>query len=323
MTQPALVTCGVTAFNAADTIERAINSALSQTWPALEIVVVDDGSTDATPEILAGLAQTDPRIRVLRLRCNGGAARARNRILTEARGEFVAFFDDDDESHPDRVRLQLLRLTEYERDFAAGAAVICHTARQVVYPDGIERLENTMGEIKGRAAPSGLPVAHRILMGTPLDNAYGACPTCSQFARLSTYREIGGFDPGLRRSEDTDFNIRLAIGGGHFVGIAQPLVTQFMTPTSDKSLDAEFDCHTRILAKHRHLLDAERQYDFCRGWMQARNFWLRGLRLNFVSSMLSLGITHPVLFSRRLWQARRHMALNLAFRRFHRVGRPA
>lgn len=323
MTQPALITCGVTAFNAADTIERAIRSALSQTWPSTEIVVVDDASTDATPRILARLAQSDPRIRVFRSRRNGGAARARNRILAEARGEFVAFFDDDDASHPERLRLQLQRLAEYERDFAAGAPVICHSARLVMYPDGSRRLEGTMGEKEGRSAPSGLPVARRILMGTPLDNAYGACPTCSQFARFSTYREIGGFDPELRRSEDTDFNIRLAIAGGHFVGIGQPLVTQFMTPTSDKSLDAEFDCHTRILAKHKYLLDAERQYDFCQGWMQARNYWLKGRRVSFISSLLRLGAAHPVLCAGRLWQARRHVALNLAFRRFHRIRRAA
>jgi len=321
MTRPPLVTCGVTAFNAAATIERAINSVLSQTWPEIEIVVADDASTDSTPEILARLAKADSRIRVFRMDCNGGAARSRNRILAEARGEFVAFFDDDDASHPDRVRLQLQRLTEYERNFAGGAAVICHTARRVRYPDGRARLEGTMGEIEGRAAPYGLAVARRILIGTPLENGYGACPTCSQFARLATYRLIGGFDPELRRSEDTDFNIRLAIAGGHFVGIAQPLVTQFMTPTSDKSLDAEFDCHTRILAKYRHMLDADRQYHFCQGWMHAKNLWLKGWQLSLLATLLGLCLAHPILFSRRLWQARRHISSNLAFRRFHRLER--
>lgn len=323
MTQPPLVTCGVTAFNAADTIERAIKSALSQTWPALEIVVVDDASTDATPDVLAGLAHADTRIRIFRQPGNGGAAHARNRILEEARGEFVAFFDDDDASHPDRIRLQVERLTDYERDFAAGAAVICHTARQVVYPDGGVRVEGTMGENEGHAAPSGPGVARRILMGTSLDNAYGACPTCSQLARLSTYRDIGGFDPGLRRSEDTDFNVRLALAGGHFVGMAMPLVTQFMTPTSDKSLDAEYDCHRRILEKHRHMLDASSQYDFCQDWLLAKNFWLKGTRLNFFWTLLGLALKHPILVSGRLWQARRHIALNQAFRRFHGMRREA
>lgn len=323
MTQPALVTCGVTSFNAADTIERAINSALSQTWPALEIVVVDDASTDATPNVVAQMVQADARIRVFRLFPNGGAARARNRILAEASGEFVAFFDDDDASHPDRIRLQLQRLTEYERHFAAGAPVICHTARQVVYPDGSVRVEGTMGENEGYAAPSGQAVAHRILMGTSLDNAYGACPTCSQFGRLATYLQIGGFDEGLRRSEDTDFNVRLAIAGGHFVGMATPLVTQFMTPTSDKSLDAEYDCHTRILEKYRHILDASHQYEFCQDWLRAKNSWLKGRRLEFLASLLGLTLKHPLLVSRRLWQAKRHIALNRSFRRFHAMRREA
>ena len=312
-----LVTCGVTAFNAAETIERAVLSALAQTWRPLEVVVVDDASTDATPRILAALTERHPEVRVFRIEHNSGVGAARNRILGEADGEFVAFFDDDDESLPDRVERQVQRITDYEREFAGGQPVVCHTARRVLYPDGNERIQGTMGEAEGAAAPAGVAVAHRVLMGTPLKDAYGACATCSQCARLSTYRTVGGFDPGLRRSEDTDFSIRLALKGGHFVGIAAPLVTQTMTRTSDKSLRLEHESLMRVLEKHRSVLDAEGQYDFCRAWAGAKQVWLEGRHAAFALRLLSLAAGHPFLTFRRLSQATPHVGLNMAFRRFH------
>lgn len=317
MTETPLITCGITAFNAAASIDKAVRSALAQTWRPIEIVVVDDASTDGTTAMLAALAQAHSEIRLFSQSKNGGVAEARNRILAEARGEFVAFFDDDDESRGDRLAMQLKRITAYERDFAAGAPVICHAARRVLYPDGTERTEGTMGEAEGESAPSGPAVAYRVLMGAPLKHGYGACATCSQLARRATYLKLGGFDPALRRCEDTDFNIRLAMKGGHFAGIAQPLVTQTMTRTSDKSLALEYQSILRVIDKHRHILEAEGQYRFCRSWLDAKQAWLEKHRFAFMRILLSLALTHPALTGRRLWQAAPHFGLNLAFRRFH------
>ena len=94
----ALVTIGLTTYNAADTLERALESALSQTWKPVEIIIVDDCSTDGTVALLKRLAHDLPQVRVLFNTINGGVAIARNRILNEARGDFVVYFDDDDRS---------------------------------------------------------------------------------------------------------------------------------------------------------------------------------------------------------------------------------
>ena len=85
-----LITCGITAYNAEDSIERAIRSALSQTWRPLEIVVVDDCSTDRTSEILQRLTSEHDEIRIIHHRENRGVAAARNSIINEAKGSFVA-----------------------------------------------------------------------------------------------------------------------------------------------------------------------------------------------------------------------------------------
>ncbi len=317
MTAP-LVTIGLTTYNAVGTVERALASALAQTWRPIEIVAVDDCSTDGTRELLDRLAAVHPELRVFGNTVNGGVAVSRNHILQQASGEFVAFFDDDDESLAHRVAAQLDRITDYERRVAQGAPVVCHTARRRVYGPGLERVEPTMGQTEGHTAPHGLAVADRILLGTPLDDGYGANPTCSQMARLSTYRIVQGFDDRLRRGEDTDFTIRLALAGGHFVGMAEPLVTQWMTRTEDKSLAEEHRNQMLLIDKHRPLLERVRQYGFCRRWAEAKLAWLETRRGAFAIILLGLALRHPVLTWRRLRMAAPNIRLNQAFARFHR-----
>ena len=99
-----LVSVVVPAFNAAHTIAETLHSVSRQTYPALEIVVVDDGSTDATAEIAR--RHGDPRLRVV-AKANGGVASARNAGIRESKGAFVAFIDADDLWHPTKVAKQL------------------------------------------------------------------------------------------------------------------------------------------------------------------------------------------------------------------------
>ena len=320
MTKP-LVTIGLTTFNTVNTVERVLNSALEQTWRPLEVVAVDDCSSDGTRELLQQLLLKHSELRVFGNAINSGVAVSRNRILAEARGEFVAFFDDDDHSLEERIAMQFERIVTYERQFSGDAPVICHATRRLRYPDGHERVERTMGQNKDRRAPAGLAVAHRILMGKPLKDGNGACPTCSQMARLSTYNLLGGFDPIFRRGEDTDFNIRLALAGGHFVGIDNPLVIQKMTKTSDKSLQAEFHYMRRLLEKHKCILQKEGQFKFCCDWLSLKQCWLERKKTIFAKRLFWLSLTRPILTARRISMALRNIGVNRAFRRFHAGGK--
>ncbi|MEH6645919.1 glycosyltransferase family 2 protein [Sulfitobacter sp.] len=98
-----LVSVLMAAHNAADVIGTAIQSVLRQSWRALELIVVDDASTDDTAGIVAAAATRDPRVRLIRLAHNRGAYGARNAALAEARGHYITLHDADDWSHPERL----------------------------------------------------------------------------------------------------------------------------------------------------------------------------------------------------------------------------
>lgn len=101
-----LVSVIVPLFNAERTIGTALRGLLAQDWTALEILVVDDASTDGGPALVSAMAGADPRIRLLTRARNSGAYPARNAGLAAASGAFVTVHDADDWSHPSKIRLQ-------------------------------------------------------------------------------------------------------------------------------------------------------------------------------------------------------------------------
>jgi dihydroxyacetone kinase DhaKLM complex PTS-EIIA-like component DhaM len=108
-----LVSVLMAARNAAGSVARAVSSVLRQSQDDLELLVVDDGSADATADVVLELARSDRRIRLLRRPVGRGQAAALNVAVAEARGRLVATLDADDEAEPDRLALQASAL---ERD---------------------------------------------------------------------------------------------------------------------------------------------------------------------------------------------------------------
>ena len=106
-----LVSVVIPAYNAASTLESTLHSVLSQTHRNLEVIIVDDGSRDATSEIAARAASADPRIELVQ-QPNSGVAEARNNGWRRARSDLIAFVDADDTWTPDKIARQLAVLQE-------------------------------------------------------------------------------------------------------------------------------------------------------------------------------------------------------------------
>nr|WP_272885265.1 glycosyltransferase family 2 protein [Corynebacterium phoceense] len=112
-----LVSIIVPAYNVAEYIESCLNSLLAQTHEEIEVVVVDDGSTDQTAAVCAAVARRDARVRVI-AQPNAGVSAARNRGVQEARGKYVCFVDSDDAAHPDMVARLLAALSTADAEIA-------------------------------------------------------------------------------------------------------------------------------------------------------------------------------------------------------------
>ena len=131
------ITVLMAAFNAAETIATAMNSILQQTWANLELVTVDDGSSDGTWSIIQSFAARDPRVVVVRQQENRGAYASRNVALRHATGDFVTVHDSDDWSHPQKLALQADALLSSDSVANTTKQVLVHPCLRVhVMPSG-------------------------------------------------------------------------------------------------------------------------------------------------------------------------------------------
>jgi len=118
----------IPAYNAEGFLERAVRSALGQTEQDLEVIVVDDGSFDATGDVALRMAQEDRRVRVLRNQQNRGVSTTRNHAIAAATGEWIALLDADDSWLPERLTAMLLA--------CGGADIVCDDLLVVKKPSG-------------------------------------------------------------------------------------------------------------------------------------------------------------------------------------------
>ncbi len=109
---PGLVSVIMPVYNGADYLARAVDCVLRQTYPSVEIVAVNDGSTDVSAEVLAGFQ--DARIRVFHQENSGSVGYVRNVCMSRAEGEFFAFLDQDDRWQPEKLARQVAAMQESE-----------------------------------------------------------------------------------------------------------------------------------------------------------------------------------------------------------------
>lgn len=193
-------------FNGAPFLEDCLRSACRQSFQEIEVIVVDDASTDASVEIVTRLMTCDPRIRLLTSERNGGPGAARNKALAVASGEWIAVLDNDDMLHPDR----LARLIEAaERDGADIAAddLLIFDHRQQEAPQTL---------LRGRWAHA--PFWLDIETFVRKNHLFGPPPILGYLKpifRSSLLRKAGAvYNERLKVAEDFDFLLKLLRAGG-------------------------------------------------------------------------------------------------------------
>ncbi len=195
-----LVSVILSTYNGGGRILNAIQSVLRQDYTNFELVVVDDGSTDATSSVVGSV--TDPRLVPLSMKANAGLYAARTHAIESSKGELLAFIDDDDEWVPGKLSRQVKLLRE-RPDVA-----LVHGAVIDVFPSGESRL---------RPAHRKANDYHEILCQDRL-------ATSTVVVRRTAFDAVGGYDSSVRAFGDWDLWTRI-VSRYKIASIAEPLAT--------------------------------------------------------------------------------------------------
>ncbi len=201
--------------NRADFLPRSIGSVLEQTIKEIECIVVEDDSTDATPQFLDEWAGKDSRVRPIHLpeAMKGQLDVLRNIGIKAARGAYIAMLDDDDEWMPEKLEKQLAM---FEADKTGKLGFVgCDAVR--CKPDGSEQL---------RTEPHEGNVLRNLLMKNIVHNGSIA------LIKASALREVGMFDEKLIACENRDLWIRLSAAGYTYGYVREPLVKIYLHGTN-------------------------------------------------------------------------------------------
>ncbi|MCX5746283.1 MAG: glycosyltransferase family A protein [Proteobacteria bacterium] len=228
-------------YNRRDDVVLAVRSALAQSYPAdaLEVIVVDDGSTDGTDEVLA--RTFGDQIRSLR-KVNGGASSARNHGVAAAQGSYLAFLDSDDEWLPTKIAKQVAYL-----EHAVGYGMVV-TDVEHMRPDRVG-----VGVYHRRQQlPEDGHVLRHVVRNPALTPA-------SAMVTRAAYDDVGGFDERLRTAEDLDFHLRLAARWP--IGVIEETLTRAMRDhdglsTLGRTYQDYLEVIERFLEEHGDLLTA-------------------------------------------------------------------
>ena len=249
------ITVAMPTYNAAAYLREAMDSILAQTFEDIELLVVDDGSTDVTLAIANEAAKSDSRVRIERLPDNRGRATARNMALGRARGRYLAWMDADDIALPRRLELQHACLEAQPDMHICGAGV-----EYFGYSQAVELFPQQPEAVRAAA-----------LFGAPVPNG------CA-LLRLDAVRKFGlRYDAALVRAEDMAFWADALLGAGlRATNLQIPLLRYRYTPAPQAR-----QWHVRALLGHvfpalglrasgaQALLHANLVYGACAGQAEA------------------------------------------------------
>ena len=212
-----LVSVIMPAYNAEKFIGESIQSVVDQTYANWELLVVDDGSTDKTADIVRAFAEQDSRVKYLSQH-NGGPGKARNTAIATSNGTLIAFLDADDLWLPEKLERQLQALDATNAD--------------VIYSNGLIIYEP--GAIPGRtdfSIVAGTTEGRKMLDILLLQNRI---PVQSVMVRKEASRDAGPFDESMQfyGCEDYELWLKLAIHGAVFHGMTEKLIKYRRHPTA-------------------------------------------------------------------------------------------
>jgi glycosyltransferase involved in cell wall biosynthesis len=237
----------LTSYNAQETISMAINSFLTQSIIPLEIIVVDDASTDNTWSILQDLARNESCLLIFQNTTNRGQSFSRNLGVAKSQSKYIIFGDDDDKSLPYRADLHLQQL---ERGSDIG-----YVSSRKFYQNGYST-DAINSQISSLTIDPSILV-RKLLLGENFPNGEIFVPSCALAVRKEAFVLVDGFDENFRRLEDIDLAIRFAVNGFLFDWSSEIALERHHSEGIDKggSIDPFFEIS--LIDKYSEYLNCE------------------------------------------------------------------
>lgn len=245
-----MVTAIITTHNRSQLLKRSIDSVLNQTYKDIELIVVSDGSTDGTDELMKRY-ETNPQIKYISYKPSKGANYARNRGIKESSGDYLAFLDDDDEWMPSKIEEQMSLLLSDDN------IVLVYTGVLSIYDLG-----NKIIKYRFRPSHSG-DLSKKIL----ISNIIGS--TSTPLFRKSILKRTGLFDERLSAMQDYDLWVRICQHG--LIGVVkseQVLYYNYLSKNASDQISSntsKYEKSNEYLAKKYSILfdkltDKEKQH---------------------------------------------------------------
>ena len=234
-------------YNSQATIGRAIDSVLKQTRSADEIIVIDDGSTDSTAEIIRSYGD---KIRLIQQE-NAGVSVARNAGIEAAAGDWIAFLDADDEWLPEKLRMQAEQLN-------------CNPDLQWTYSNFYQKPDQKPLQIANVPEKSSAPFQAKDYFEDYLKSYISRIYAWTSTILISrdVFKKVGMFEPGVKRAEDTDLWFRIAYQHPKVGYLSKPLAIYHLdTPGSLTKINDDVYFLTHFVRRHEKLSKEYHHYE--------------------------------------------------------------
>jgi glycosyltransferase involved in cell wall biosynthesis len=259
-------------YNSEETALAALNAILNQSIKPNEIIIIDDCSQDATIEIIQNAIKSLPEVNFIKNELNLGQSASRNKAAQIANSEILIFFDDDDISKPERAQAHIqkyldsadISFVSSSKKYANGYSVECInqnlSLKDLSAKDWVLKL--TTGQAK-----------------SALKNLWVPCSTCA--VNRTFFLALGGFDTSMRRLEDAEFFVRVAIAKGSASWSNENLVIRNASFAGDKGGQIDTQFEKRLIEKHKSLLTTY-QYRNALSLSEVRSAYFSKQYLRFV-----------------------------------------
>jgi glycosyltransferase involved in cell wall biosynthesis len=278
-----LVSVVVPSYNQTEWLPKTLDSIIAQSYPFWEAVVVNDGSTDNTKEVIGRYEEQDARIRGVHKE-NGGISSALNAGIDNAKGKYFCWLSSDDLFYPNKLELQI---KEYEH-CDANTAIVFGEFDHVDPDDNITPLEHTKPYYDGLEFPQFLK--------------YDYVDGCTIMIPMRMMREVCGFNVQFKHAQDTELWFRLAAKGYSFHYLPTKLTCRRIHPNQGFK-DFELDCRFDGLWMVDYYLSRYSFRDFYRNVDFADEAKVHDFMLHMFMMLIdsNCNINHPVL-NEKYWQ---------------------